>query len=56
MPSASGLYERRVFPWLNDKLNCDPELVRLRAEAMVWLNPPTAREDQPSSLTLGLTS
>jgi ubiquinone/menaquinone biosynthesis C-methylase UbiE len=34
MPSAAGLYERRVFPWLNDRLNADPELVRLRAEAM----------------------
>jgi SAM-dependent methyltransferase len=29
-----GFYERRVFPWLNDRLNRDPELVRLRREAL----------------------
>lgn len=29
-----GFYERRVFPWLNDRLNRDPELQRLREEAM----------------------
>jgi ubiquinone/menaquinone biosynthesis C-methylase UbiE len=34
MPAALGVYGRRVFPWLNDKLNSDPELVRIRAEAM----------------------
>jgi ubiquinone/menaquinone biosynthesis C-methylase UbiE len=29
-----GFYERRVFPWLNDKLANGPELDRLRAEAL----------------------
>jgi ubiquinone/menaquinone biosynthesis C-methylase UbiE len=29
-----GFYERRIFPWLNDRLNRDPELQKLRAEAM----------------------
>jgi len=32
-PSA-GLYERRVFPWLNDKVNADPALVQMRADAL----------------------
>lgn len=34
MPPVPGLYGRRVFPWLNDKLNADPELVRIRADMM----------------------
>lgn len=34
MPATLGLYGRRVFPWLNDKLNSDPELVRIRTEAI----------------------
>ncbi len=29
-----GFYERRIFPWLNDRLNRDPELLKLRTEAM----------------------
>ena len=29
-----GFYQRRVFPWLNDKLTADPQLIRLRAEAL----------------------
>ena len=29
-----GFYEQRIFPWLNDRLNRDPELQKLRAEAM----------------------
>jgi ubiquinone/menaquinone biosynthesis C-methylase UbiE len=29
-----GFYERRVFPWLNDRLNRDPALQKLRSEAM----------------------
>jgi ubiquinone/menaquinone biosynthesis C-methylase UbiE len=29
-----GFYERRVFPWLNDKLAATPELKRLRDEAL----------------------
>jgi ubiquinone/menaquinone biosynthesis C-methylase UbiE len=29
-----GFYERRVFPWLNDKLVAAPELKRLRDEAL----------------------
>jgi len=29
-----GFYERRVFPWLNDRLNRDPEIIRLRREAL----------------------
>ena len=29
-----GFYERRVFPWLNDKLGADPQLIQLRAEAL----------------------
>jgi len=27
-------YERRVFPWLNDRLTADPELERLRGEVL----------------------
>lgn len=30
-----GFYQRRIFPWLNDRLNRDPELEKLRTEAMV---------------------
>jgi len=29
-----GFYERRVFPWLNDKLTAGPELVKMRSEAL----------------------
>ena len=29
-----GFYHRRVFPWLNDKLTADPELTRIRSEAL----------------------
>jgi SAM-dependent methyltransferase len=29
-----GFYERRVFPWLNDKLTGSAELMRVRAEAL----------------------
>jgi len=29
-----SFYERRVFPWLNDKLGASPELNRIRAEAL----------------------
>lgn len=29
-----GFYERRIFPWLNEKLSSDPELIRIRAEAV----------------------
>ena len=32
--STQGFYASRVFPWLNDKLNADPELQRLRAETL----------------------
>jgi SAM-dependent methyltransferase len=34
MQTGPGIYERRVFPWLNDKLNSDPELLRIRAEVI----------------------
>jgi len=34
MASTQGFYAGRVFPWLNDALNADPELERLRAEAL----------------------
>ena len=29
-----GFYEGRVFPWLNDRLNADPALEQIRAEAV----------------------
>ena len=29
-----GFYARTVFPWLNDRLNADPEVMRLRKEAL----------------------
>ena len=29
-----GFYQRRIFPWLNDKLGGSPELMRVRAEAL----------------------
>jgi SAM-dependent methyltransferase len=32
MVRRPGFYERRIFPWVNDKLTNDPELLRLRAE------------------------
>jgi ubiquinone/menaquinone biosynthesis C-methylase UbiE len=34
MSSKQGFYANRVFPWLNDKLNADPQLEQLRAEAL----------------------
>jgi SAM-dependent methyltransferase len=34
MRPRCGFYERRVFPWLNDKFNAAPALQRLRAEAV----------------------
>ena len=32
--SALGFYERRVFPWLNDRLTRAPEIDQLRAETL----------------------
>src|SRR5262245_30751366 len=29
-----GFYERRIFPWLNDKLTKDPELLQLRGDVL----------------------
>jgi ubiquinone/menaquinone biosynthesis C-methylase UbiE len=29
-----GFYERRIFPWLNDRLTRDPELLRIRTETL----------------------
>ena len=34
MSNNQGFYAGRVFPWLNDKLNADPQLEQLRAEAL----------------------
>jgi ubiquinone/menaquinone biosynthesis C-methylase UbiE len=34
MQQRRGFNESRVFPWLNDKLNADPALERIRAEAL----------------------
>lgn len=34
MEAASGFYEGRIFPWLNDRLGKDPELQRLRGELL----------------------
>ncbi|HEY2976660.1 MAG TPA: class I SAM-dependent methyltransferase [Burkholderiaceae bacterium] len=31
---SRGFYESRVFPWLNDRLNADPALEQIRAEAV----------------------
>jgi ubiquinone/menaquinone biosynthesis C-methylase UbiE len=31
---SRGFYESRVFPWLNDRLNADPTLEQIRAEAV----------------------
>jgi ubiquinone/menaquinone biosynthesis C-methylase UbiE len=31
---SSGFYESRIFPWLNDRLNADPALQTIRAEAV----------------------
>ena len=31
---SRGFYESRVFPWLNDRLNADPGLRQIRAEAV----------------------
>jgi SAM-dependent methyltransferase len=31
---SSGFYESRVFPWLNDRLNADPALETIRADAV----------------------
>lgn len=33
-PIRRGFYESRVFPWLNDRLNVDPVLEQIRAEAV----------------------
>jgi SAM-dependent methyltransferase len=30
----AGFYERRVFPWLNDKLTACPDFLRMRGEAL----------------------
>jgi ubiquinone/menaquinone biosynthesis C-methylase UbiE len=32
--SSGGFYEGRVFPWLNDRLNADPALETIRADAV----------------------
>lgn len=32
--SISGFYARCIFPWLNDKLTNDPELLRLRTDVL----------------------
>ena len=32
--SSLSFYERRIFPWLNDRLTRTPEVERLRAEAL----------------------
>src|SRR5689334_14985067 len=29
-----GFYENKIFPWLNDRFSADPEIVRLRKEAL----------------------
>jgi SAM-dependent methyltransferase len=34
MQPSMGFYGRRVFPWLNDRLSADEELVRTRAKLM----------------------
>src|SRR5206468_11314579 len=34
MESAQGFYEGRVFPWLNDHLGQNPDVERLRTEAL----------------------
>ena len=34
MARRAGFYERRVFPWLNDKLTASPELLQLRTESL----------------------
>jgi SAM-dependent methyltransferase len=34
MPRQPGFYERRIFPWLNDKMTAGPVLNRLRAETL----------------------
>jgi SAM-dependent methyltransferase len=34
MSRKPGFYERRIFPWLNDRMTASPELVRLRAETL----------------------
>jgi len=31
---SAGFYESRVFPWLNDRLNADPALETIRADAV----------------------
>jgi len=31
---SGGFYERRIFPWLNDRLNADPALQQIRADAV----------------------
>lgn len=34
MRETTGFYERRVFPWLNDRLGADPALERIRADGL----------------------
>lgn len=34
MPKRGSFYERRVFPWLNDKLTASPAVARIRDEAL----------------------
>ena len=34
MAGAQGFYAGRVFPWLNDRLTTDPQILRLRTEAL----------------------
>lgn len=34
MTGTPGFYERRIFPWLNDRYNTTPELDRMRREAL----------------------
>jgi len=34
MRRRPGFYERRIFPWLNDKLGADPQLLQTRTDAL----------------------
>jgi len=34
MPERPGFYERRIFPWLNDRLAGNPFIERFRAETL----------------------
>ena len=31
----AGFYQRRVFPWINDRLCADPQIEKIRADALV---------------------